>query len=278
MTRKESRQIRMSNSIITKHKQQGKQDEWYWQWSHHQSETEFLFFDWIAPRTLEDFRDKRVFDAGCGGGHHIQLVAPVAKHVTGMDLNAASVASQRLTNFSNVRIIEGDIAGYQTTELFDLVYCVGVIQHTDKPDETFDNLKRLCKSGGLLIIWCYSREGNELVRKVIEPIRKMFLRRMSRRAVEVISYLVTVALYVPIYTLYQLPLPMLPFYKYFQNFRKMSFYRNMLNVFDKLNAPQTEFISRARIEKWFNQNDFEDVAITAYKDVSWRGSGVIRNA
>lgn len=257
--------------------EQGKQLEWHWQWSHHQSETEFLFFDWIAPRTLNDFRGKRVLDAGCGGGHHVRLVAPVAQHVTGLDLNAASVASQRLADFSNVQIIEGDIARHQTSEPFDLVYCVGVIQHTDNPDETFDNLKRLCNRGGLLIVWCYSREGNELVWRVVEPLRKIFLRHMSRKVVEVISYLITVALYIPIYTLYFLPLPKLPFYEYFQNFRKLSFYRNMLNVFDKLNAPQTEFISRSRIDEWFNHDDFDDISITAYKGVSWRGSGIVRN-
>ncbi|MCM2284785.1 MAG: class I SAM-dependent methyltransferase [Desulfobacula sp.] len=257
--------------------QQVQQTEWHWQWSHHQSETEFLFFDWIAPRTLDDFNGKRVFDAGCGGGHHVRIVAPVARHVTGIDLNAASVASRRLAGFPNVQILEGDIARHQAEEAFDVVYCIGVIQHTDNPDKTFNNLKKLCKRGGLLIVWCYSLEGNELVWRIVEPLRKMFLRHMGRKTVEIISYLITVGLYFPIYTLYLLPLPRLPFYEYFQNFRRLSLYRNMLNVFDKLNAPQTEFISRARIEKWFNEKDFKEISITAYKGVSWRASGIVRD-
>ena len=257
--------------------EQRQQNEWYWQWSHHHSQTEFLFFDWIAPRTLDDFRGKRVFDAGCGGGHHIRIVAPVAQHVTGMDLNAAAVAEERLANLSNVTIHSGDIARYQPIERYDVVYCIGVIHHTDNPDETFNNLKRLCKKGGLLIIWCYSKEGNELVERVVEPLRKKVLRHMSRKTVEMISYLLTAMLYIPVYTLYLMPLWRVPFNEYFQNFRRLSFYRNMLNVFDKLNAPQTEFISRARIEQWFKCNDFTDISITAYKGISWRGSAIVRH-
>ena len=81
-------------------------------------------------------------------------------------------------------------------------------------------------------------------------------------------------MYMPIYTIYLLPLKFLPFYEYFQNFRKLTFYRNTLNVFDKLNAPQVDFISRERIAKWFNANDFTDIHISSYKGVSWSGSAV----
>jgi hypothetical protein len=49
-------------------------------------------------------------------------------------------------------------------------------------------------------------------------------------------------------------------------------------VFDKLNAPQTQFISRARVERWFAPERFGDVSITAYKGVSWRASGTVRRA
>jgi len=74
-------------------------------------------------------------------------------------------------------------------------------------------------------------------------------------------------------SIYLLPLRFLPYYEYFENFRKMSFYRNNLNVFDKLNAPQVEFISSERIQKWFNNKEFEDVHISSYKGVSWRVTG-----
>lgn len=78
-------------------------------------------------------------------------------------------------------------------------------------------------------------------------------------------------------TLYLLPLKFLPFYEYFQNFRKLSFYRNALNVFDKLNAPQVDFISYARAKNWVNDKRIADYNITPYKGVSWRVSARFKN-
>ena len=63
----------------------------------------------------------------------------------------------------------------------------------------------------------------------------------------------------------------------FENFRRLPFRRNVLNVFDKLNAPQTDFITRERVQGWFAGSQFEDVTITPYKGVSWRASGTVRH-
>jgi SAM-dependent methyltransferase len=255
---------------------QPQQVEWSFQWSRHSDDAPFLFSDWIAPRTVEDFRGKRVFDAGCGPGHHVRLVASVASHVTGMDLNTANIASEKLSDLENVDFLQGDIAAYQPDQPFDVVYCIGVIHHTDDPDRTFENLRRMCQKGSLLIVWCYSLEGNELVQKLVEPIRKRFLRKLNRGVVEFIAQVVTLFMYPVVYTIYLLPLRSLPFYEYFENFRTLTFKRNVLNVFDKLNAPQTDFIARGRIERWFHPGQFDDVSITPYKGVSWRASGFVK--
>ena len=130
--------------------------------------------------------------------------------------------------------------------------------------------------GGRLIVWCYAREGNFLTRAFVEPLRRVFLRRASRRTVNAISVALTALLYPIVHTLYRLPLRSLPYHEYFRNFRALTFRRNVLNVFDKLNAPQTQFISRARIEGWFDPAEFTDVSITPYRGVSWCASGTVR--
>lgn len=268
----------MAVSNTDSSKSQAKHMEWHDQWSRYEDREARLFRDWIFPRALEDFRGKRVLDAGCGPGHHIRLIAPVAALVTGIDLNTSDIATQRLEALPNVTVEEGDIAVYRPAEPYDVVYCIGVIHHTDDPDRTFENLKRMCREGGLLIVWCYSREGNALVRYLVEPVRKLLFRRISRSLLVRLSQVITALLYPIVYTVYLLPLRRLPFYEYFQNFRKLSFGRNVLNVFDKLNAPQTDFISQERIKRWFNPQVFEDVSITPYLGVSWRASGILRGS
>lgn len=255
---------------------QGKQFDWAWQWERFEDREEWLFRDWMYPNTMDDFREKRVMDAGCGGGQHVSFIAPYAKHVVGVDLNATHVASQRTQAYSNVEFVDADIATVTFPEPFDVVYCIGVIHHTDDPDRTFANLARLTKPGGRTIVWAYSHEGNFLVRIFVEGLKILFLLKLSKSILRVISTVWTACLYLPVYTLYLLPFPFLPYYTYFQNFRKLSFARNDLNVFDKLNAPQTHFIRRERIQRWFDENGFTDIHISPYRGVSWRGSGTKR--
>jgi SAM-dependent methyltransferase len=157
---------------------------------------------------------------------------------------------------------------------FDIVFSVGVVHHTDNPDKTVENLKKHVKKGGKLMLWVYYEEGNFLAKKIVEPVRKIFLKKMSRRSLLFLSQCVTFIIYLPIYTFYILPLRFLPYYEYSENFRKLSFRRNALNVFDKLNAPQVDFINRTRMEAWFRKKEFSEIHISPYKGVSWRGSGV----
>ncbi|MBK9283205.1 MAG: class I SAM-dependent methyltransferase [Sphingobacteriaceae bacterium] len=252
---------------------QKKQSEWHEQWKMLQDDELFLFKDWIYPLTLEDFKEKDSLECGCGGGQHTAYVAPFAKTHTAVDLNTTDLAQERNKDKSNIIYVEVDIAKMNLDKKYDIVFSIGVVHHTDSPDLTFENMKKHTKSGGKTVVWVYSKEGNWMVDKIVEPIRKKFLVNMSRKSLLLLSKIITACMYLPIYTIYLLPLSFLPFYEYFQNFRKLSFYRNTLNVFDKLNAPQVDFISKERISKWFNDNDFTDIHISAYKGVSWRGSG-----
>ncbi len=258
---------------------QAKQPEWFEQWSRFEDGEAFLFEDWIKPYTIDVFRGRDVLECGCGGGQHTAMMAPFARSVTAVDLNCAALASGRRQGLEHVAFVEADLATMELGRQFDVVLCIGAIHHTDFPDRTFANMLRHCRPGGGVIVWTYSAEGNALVRWIVEPIRKVFLRRWHRSAVATLSKAITAALYPAVFTIYRLPfLRFLPYYEYFQNFRRLSFERNVLNVFDKLNAPQTIFTTRAKCSEWFNPRDFEpsSIAILPYKGVSYRLSGVRR--
>lgn len=250
---------------------QEKQSEWLEQWSLLQDHNEFLFEEWISPYSINDFKDKDVLECGCGGGQHTSIIASVAKSVMAVDLNTIFLAKERNKNFTNVTFIESDITNLKLSEQFDIVLCIGVLQHTSNPEAVVHAMKAHLKPGGLLLIWCYSREGNFLVRKVVEPIRKAILTGLTRKKLLQVSKIITALMYIPIYTIYLLPIRMLPFFEYFQNFRKLSFYRNLLNVFDKLNAPQTIFFDQKTATSFVS--DLSNAKVLPYKGVSWRISG-----
>ena len=253
---------------------QKKQKEWNEQWKLYQDNELFLFKDWIYPSTIEDFRDKDVLECGCGGGQHTSFISPYAKSVTAIDLNTIEIAKERNKNCPNISFIEGDIVNIKLKKKFDIVFSIGVIHHTDTPEKTVKNLIEHTMSGGKLIMWVYSKEGNFLVEYLVEPIRKIFLTKIPRKSLSLLSKLITGLMYLPIYSIYFLPLNFLPFFKYFKYFRKMSFIRNSLNVFDKLNAPQVQFISKSRALNWLPKDKFSNISISEYKGTSWRICGV----
>ena len=252
---------------------QAKQAEWFKQWELFENDELFLFSDWIFPFSLEDFNDKTVLECGCGGGQHTTLIAPYAKTVTSIDLNTIDIAKMRNKDINNVTFIESDIATMDLGTKFDFVISIGVVHHTDDPDKTISNLIKHIKPGGKLILWVYSQEGNLFMRYFLEPFRKLFLLNISKNTLLRLSQLLTMIMYIPIYTVYLLPVIFLPYYHYFTNFRKLSFNRNVLNTFDKLNAPQVNFISLDRVKFWMHNNEFENIHISHYKKVSWRISG-----
>jgi 2-polyprenyl-3-methyl-5-hydroxy-6-metoxy-1,4-benzoquinol methylase len=251
--------------------------EWREQWELFEDNEQFLFEEWIQPATIEEMRGKDVLEAGCGGGQHTALMAKIARSVTAVDLNTADIARRRNRASTNVNFLEGDIATLDLGRVFDIVVCIGVIHHTDDPDRTFANLYRHLRPGGLLIIWTYSSEGNELVRWVVEPVRRAVLRHLPRPTLVRLSQAITALLYVPVCSAYRLRvMAFLPYFEYFQNFRRLSFGRNVLNVFDKLNAPQTRFTTRAKCDQWFSPERFESgsVSVRPYKGVSYSLNGV----
>jgi SAM-dependent methyltransferase len=107
----------------------------------------------------EDFRGKRVLDAGAGAGDQSRYMIAHGAEVVSIDLsNAIDVVASKLRMFSDWVGIQGDITMLPfAEEQFDIAYCEGVIQHTRDSVFTVRQLIRVVRSSGLILATHYTR-------------------------------------------------------------------------------------------------------------------------
>ena len=99
--------------------------------------------------------------------------------MTSVDLSSAVEANRK--NFPDLhqhRVGQADIRKLPFAPgQYDLVVCVGVIQHTPDPDETIASLAAQVKPGGWLVFDHY-RHTLSYLSKISEPVFRQWLKRM----------------------------------------------------------------------------------------------------
>src|SRR5437016_8940163 len=144
---------------------------------------------------------KTALDIASGEGYGAALLATAAKSVTGVDLDAATVEHARHLYYKpNLTFAVGGCDRIPLPDnAFDVVTSFETIEHHDKHDEMLDEIKRVLKPGGTLIISSPNRltysdepgyknpfhvkelyydEFNELLRRRFKSIR-MFGQRLA---------------------------------------------------------------------------------------------------
>jgi len=119
-----------------------------------------------------------VLEVGCGAGRFTEVLLATSAFVTSVDLSAAVEANQK--NFpqdARHRIFQADALHLPfSPRRFDVVLCLGVIQHTPSPEETIQNLYEQVRPGGWLVIDHYAYNLSEFTKLAF--LYRSVLRRM----------------------------------------------------------------------------------------------------
>ena len=110
--------------------------------------------------SLEVVRGKTVLEAGCGAGRFTEILLDAGARVVAADLSSAVDANYANCGAAkNYFVSQADVRALPVApHAFDVVLCLGVIQHTPAPEETIAALAGYVKPGGLLAIDHYSRD------------------------------------------------------------------------------------------------------------------------
>ena len=106
--------------------------------------------------------DSRVLECACGTGSISRYLAEKAGSLRAVDLSSGMLrqAEKNLRNFHNVRLCKGDIYDLRCRDnCFDYVVAGNVIHLLDEPYKAVNELLRVCKKGGKVIIPTYINMG-----------------------------------------------------------------------------------------------------------------------
>ncbi len=132
----------------------------------------------IGDELWNSMAGKQVLECGCGAGRFTEVLLDLKAKVTSIDLSEAVDANQQ--NFplsADHRIAQADILHLPfAPQTFDVVFCLGVIQHTPSPEATIAALYKHVKPGGILIIDHYTYELGWYTKTA--PLFRMVFKRL----------------------------------------------------------------------------------------------------
>lgn len=99
-------------------------------------------------------KNSDVLDIACGEGYGSNLLSKVANKVTGVDISGDAVdkASKKYQG-KNIKFLEGSASEIPLdTNSMDVVVSFETLEHHDKHQEMMNEIKRILKPGGILIM------------------------------------------------------------------------------------------------------------------------------
>ncbi|MDQ3818104.1 MAG: class I SAM-dependent methyltransferase [Acidobacteriota bacterium] len=108
--------------------------------------------------SLDIVRGKSVLEAGCGAGRFTEILLSAGARVFACDLSEAVEANyENCKEQADYFVCQADIQRLPVRPAsFDIVLCLGVIQHTPDPQKTIAALASYLRPGGMLVIDHYS--------------------------------------------------------------------------------------------------------------------------
>lgn len=135
--------------------------------------------DYVA--SLMD-KDDKVLECACGTGMFSVKIAPCVKSLTVTDFSDGMLrrAKKKCSKFSNVLVESGDITALKYEDnSFDKAVAANVIHLLDDPKKAIDELKRVVKPGGTIVIPTYIHFNRSVAADVFNKAGAGFKRHFD---------------------------------------------------------------------------------------------------
>jgi ubiquinone/menaquinone biosynthesis C-methylase UbiE len=140
---------------------------------------------------FDKFAGKKVLEIGCGLGTDLLQFARGGADVTGIDLTPNSIELVRkhfsMENLPVVaRVADAENLPFENSS-FDLVYSFGVLHHTPDTQKGIDEVYRVLKPGGQIIIMLYNKTSLHVWLGVPLYLLMRFLKKANRNGKKLVE-------------------------------------------------------------------------------------------
>ncbi len=130
-----------------------------------------------------EVKGRQVLECGCGAGRFTEILLDKGAVVTSVDLSEAVDANATSFPISDVhRVAQASILALPfAPQQYDVVVCLGVVQHTPSPEETIAALYNQVRPGGWLVIDHYDPPPARWRYTRTEPLFRAVMKHMQPR-------------------------------------------------------------------------------------------------
>lgn len=230
---------------------------------------------------LENIKDKLVLEAGCGAGRFSEIFAKQEANLITFDYsNAVDACYENNKKYKNVLFFQCDILDLPFKKnIFDYVFCHGVLQHTSNPKKSFLELISMLKPGGKISVDIYLKDG------LIRPWKSKYIWRPLTTRVSNEKLLKFLEWFIPIWLPIDTFIKSIPYIgNYLGSIIPCWNYMNtnlsgeekvqwaIMDTFDAL-APVYDIPATiTEFSNWFELNELENI------DIHYGGNGLVGNA
>ncbi len=241
------------------------------------------YYNWIPVGfdPEDGFSNKIGLEVGCGAGRHAEKTSQWAKIHFAVDLSfAVDSAFERNRKLDNCHVVQADAyhLPFKEGEIFDYVYCLGVLQHMHEPTVGFKHLAAQPKKNGILLVNIY-QSSRPITMWMLECMRKI-TTKMPHQLLNVFCFFFGIldfyfcifwkfTNYVGMEKVFAKIIPQRT-----KEYAKHNFKTIVADWYDRLACPVKLHYSDQELTEWYKQEEYKEIKVTPYWSAFWNGYGV----
>ena len=221
--------------------------------------------------TQETLFGKFVMDAGCGAGRFAEVALNLGANLVALDASSAIYAASKNLQSSETLFIKSDLSSTPLrSEIFNYIYCIGVLQHTSNPRDILNELLRLLATNGEIVLTFYENQGlrTKLYSKyLVRPLTRRIPPKILLKTITITS-----RIWFPItHFLFLLPFPWGKLFSYlipvanYVDFqyptKELARQEAILDTFDMLSPKFDNPLKKSEIREWVANSEFDMVEL-----------------